>query len=307
VRGVTVSNWFGGIWKDERNFFAQFAVDSPTFFPMYPEFRFKPEEYAAFLHDRQGAVIGRALADLHGFKVGDTIPLRGTIHPGNWEFHIQAIYEGRDAATVTRQLYFHYDYLNEWLKVRNPRAADRVGVFIVDVADPERVAEVARAVDAGFKNSLAETLTESEKAFLLSFAQMLETIMQVISGVSYIVVVIILAVAANTMAMTARERLSEYATLKALGFPPAYVAKLILAESVMLASASGLLAIALTAPAARAIFESVGKTVFAKFEVDPATYVYQAAAALGIAVLAALVPMVRASQVKIVDGLRHVG
>ena len=195
VTGVSVSNWFGGVYKEPKNFFAQFAVAAQTYFPMYPEYVFDPDEYAAFLRDRRGAVVGRQLADLYGFQVGDRLPLRGTIYPGNHEFTIRAIYDGRDPGTITRQLYFHYDYLNEYLKQRFPRGANNVGVFVVDVNDPARVADVAQAIDAEFANSLAETLTETEKAFQLSFVAMVETIVQVISGVSYIVIAIILAFA----------------------------------------------------------------------------------------------------------------
>lgn len=307
VRSVAVSNWFGGVWRDERSFFAQFAVDSPTYFAMYPEFVFKPDEWADFLRDRRGAAVGRQLANLYGFKVGDRLPLRGTIYPGNHEFTIRAIYEGRDPGTITRQMYFHYEYLNEYLQQRFPRGANNVGVFVVDVNDPAKVADVARAIDAEFANSLAETLTETEKAFQLSFVAMVETIVQVISGVSYIVIAIILAVAANTMAMTARERLSEYATLKALGFGPPFVARLILAESLFIAVVGGAIAILLTPPIAEAFFNSVGRTLFVRFRVEPSTFVMQAAAALAVGVLAALVPMVRSARVRIVEGLRHVG
>jgi putative ABC transport system permease protein len=302
-----VSNWFGGIWRDERSFFAQFAVDVPNFFAMYPEFRFKPDEWADLVRDRRGAAIGRQLADLYGFKVGDRLPIRGTIYSGNWEFNVRAIYEGRDQGTITRQMYFHYDYLNEYLKQRSPRNADRAGVFVVEVDDSGRAAEIARTIDNEFANSLAETLTETEKAFQLSFIAMIETIIQVISGVSFIVILIILAVAANTMAMTARERIGEYATLKALGFGPPFVARLVLAESVMLGVIGALLAIAATGPVARGFFESVGKQVFAVFEVAPITYLWQALAGLAVGLLAALVPMVRSARIGIVDGLRHVG
>jgi putative ABC transport system permease protein len=307
VKSVAVSNWFGGIWRDERSFFAQFAVDVPNFFAMYPEFRFKPDEWADLVRDRRGAAIGRQLADLYGFKVGDRLPIRGTIYSGNWEFNVRAIYEGRDQGTITRQMYFHYDYLNEYLKQRSPRNADRAGVFVVEVDDSGRAAEIARTIDNEFANSLAETLTETEKAFQLSFIAMIETIIQVISGVSFIVILIILAVAANTMAMTARERIGEYATLKALGFGPPFVARLVLAESVMLGVIGALLAIAATGPVARGFFESVGKQVFAVFEVAPITYLWQALAGLAVGLLAALVPMVRSARIGIVDGLRHVG
>jgi putative ABC transport system permease protein len=307
VRAVATSNWFGGIWRDERSFFAQFAVDSAQYFAMYPEFEFRPEEWADYLRDRRGAAVGRQLADLYGFKIGDRVPIRGTIYPGNHEFTIRAIYDGRDEGTITRQFYFHYDYLNEYLKARFPRGANNVGVFVVDVDDPAKVVDVSQAIDKEFANSLAETLTETEKAFQLSFVAMVETIIQVISGVSYIVIVIILAVAANTMAMTARERLSEYATLKALGFGPAFIARLILAESLCIALLGGALAVLLTPPIAAGFFNSIGKSLFVRFEVAPATMLLQAAAAAGVGLLAALVPMVRSARVRIVDGLRHVG
>ncbi|MDZ7652152.1 MAG: FtsX-like permease family protein [Burkholderiaceae bacterium] len=310
VRGVTVSSWFGGIWRDEKSFFAQFAVDAPTFFPMYPEFKFDPDQYQDFLRDRRGAAIGRQLADLYGFKVGDRIPIRGTIYAGNWEFTVRAIFDGTDATVITRQLYFHYDYLNEYVKQRFPRRANQVGVFVVDVEDPARVAEVSARIDAMFANSLAETLTETEKAFQLSFVAMLQTIVQVIQSVSYIVVLIILAVAANTMAMTARERLSEYATLKALGYGPAYVARLILAESWVIAALGGALSVALmpgVAAGFKGALASAGINAFPVFEIDPMTYVWQIVFAFGVGTLAAVVPMIRAARVRIVEGLRHVG
>lgn len=305
VRGVAVSNWFGGQWRDERSFFAQFAVEVPAFFPMYPEFVFDPKEYQDFLRDRSGAAIGRQLANEHGFKVGDRIPIKGTIYPGNWEFTVRAIFDGRDTETVTRQMYFHWELVTERLKQRFPRLADRIGVFVIDVDDPDRVAEVAQRIDATFANSLAETLTETEAAFQLSFIAMLESILLIIQGVAYVLIVIILAVAANTMAMTARERLSEYATLKALGFGPPFVARLILAESVLIALIGLVLALLLTPIAAQAFHAVLPQ--FARLDVASSTYWQQIASALAIGVLAALVPMVRSARVKIVDGLRHVG
>ncbi len=306
VRGVAISNWFGGIWRDERSFFAQFAVDGDNFFRMYPEFVFDPQEYRDFLRDRSGAAIGRQLADLYGFKVGDRIPIRGTIYPGNWEFTVRAIFEGRDEATVTRQMYFHVDLVNERLKQRFPRLAERVGVFVVDATDAARVAEIARAIDAEFANSLAETLTETEKAFQLSFVAMLEEILLIIQGVAYVVIVIILAVAANTMAMTARERLSEYATLKALGFGPGFVARLILAESVAIALVGLALRLLLTPVAANCLPRGVAAVRPLRGGASK-PIVQQIIAALVVGVLAALVPMMRSARVKIVDGLRHVG
>jgi putative ABC transport system permease protein len=305
VRGVAVSNWFGGIYLDERNFFPQFAVQLADFMPMYPEFVFDPREYQDLLRDRSGVAVGRELARQYGFKVGDRLPLRGTIYPGNWEFTIRAIYDGRDEGTLTRQAYFHWELVTERLKTRFPRLAERIGAFIVDVDSADRTAEVSAAIDREFANSLAETLTETEKAFQLSFVAMLESILLIIRGVAYVVIVIILAVAANTMAMTARERLSEYATLKALGFGPSFIARLILAESLVVALIGGALGLLLTPLVARVVHGAVPQ--FARFEVLPETYAQQALAIVAVGVLAALVPMLRSARVRIVDGLRHIG
>jgi putative ABC transport system permease protein len=305
VTGVSVSNWFGGIYKEPKNFFAQFAVDAPTYFPMYPEYIFDQDEYAAFLRDRRGAVVGRQLADLYGFKVGDTIPLKSSIYPGNWEFTVRAIYDAKDETTITRQMYFHFDYLNEQIKKVFPRRADQAGVFVVSIADSSASADIARAIDAEFKNSLAETLTETEKAFTLAFVAMIETIVVAIEGVSYVVILIIMAVAANTMAMTARERLSEYATLKALGFPPRTVALLILAEAMLLAAVGGAIGMLLTPPVVQ-LFHAATISVFAKMPLVPQTFYLQAACALVVGLVAGVVPAVRASRIRIVEGLRHV-
>jgi putative ABC transport system permease protein len=305
VTGVSVSNWFGGIYKEPKNFFAQFAVDAPTYFPMYPEFIFDPDEYAAFLRDRRGAVVGRQLADLYGFKVGDTIPLKSSIYPGNWEFTVRAIYDARDETTITRQMYFHFDYLNEQIKKVFPRRSDQAGVFVVSIADSSASADIARTIDAEFKNSLAETLTETEKAFTLAFVAMIETIIVAIEGVSYVVILIIMAVAANTMAMTARERLPEYATMKALGFPPRTVALMILAEAMLLAAVGGAIGMLLTPPVVQ-VFHAATISVFAKMPLVPQTFYLQAACALVVGLVAGIVPAVRASRVRIVDGLRHV-
>jgi putative ABC transport system permease protein len=307
VKAVTVSNWFGGIYKEPQNFFPQFAVDHENYFDLYPEFLMPPEQLLAFKADRRGAAVGRKLADQFGWKLGDKIPIRGTIYSGNWEFTIRAIFDGKEETTVTRQFLFRFDYLNEEVKKRFPRRADQVGIFIIEAKDPTRVADISKAVDAEFKNSLAETLTESEKAFQLGFVAQSEAIVMAIRVVSFVVIIIIMAVVANTMAMTARERLSEYATLKALGFSPWFVAALIFGEALMLTMLGALLGIILTFPIAKAFAASPAGTIFVAFRVSETTVLLQFACALAVGVIAALVPSVRSANVKIVDGLRHVG
>ena len=307
VVSVSISNWTGGLYKDEsfRNFFAQFAI-TEEYWDQYPEFRVKPEELAAWKGDRRGAMVGRLLADQHGFKVGDTLPVKGTIYPGQWEFVIRGIYEPKDETTVTRQMYFHWEYLNERFKQRTGRNFDLAGVFIVKIADGSRAAEVSRAIDAEFRNSLAETLTETEKAFQLGFVAQTEAIVTALRIVSFVVIVIILAVVANTMAMTARERLAEYATLKALGFGPGFVAALIVGESVLMTALGGALGIALTFPVAAAFKQAMG-SMFPVFKVTEETLALQAASALAVGLLAAILPAIRAARVRIVDGLRYIG
>lgn len=308
VTAVSISNWFGGIYKDmsPTNFFAQFGVDHENFFDLYPEFRINPEELLAFKKDRRGAMVGRLLADQHGFKVGDVIPVKGTIYPGNWEFVVRGIYEPKDESTITRQMYFHWDYLNEQVKRMYPRRAEQVGVFVIQIADGSRAAEISQAIDQEFRNSLAETLTETEKAFQLSFIAQTETIVVAIRVVSFVVIVIIFAVVANTMAMTARERLAEYATLKVLGFGPGFVAALIVGESLMITALGGALGILATYPAAAGFKAAMG-SFFPVFKVAPETVAMQAASALVVGLLAGLLPSIRAARVRIVDGLRHIG
>jgi putative ABC transport system permease protein len=128
VRGVAAvswANWFGGVYITERNFFPQFAIDAATYLDMYPEFVLKPEEKKAFLVDRKGAVVGRKLADQYGWKIGDQIPIRGTIFPGTWTFTLRAIYDGADAKIDETQFFFHWQYLNESVKARFPGGATK--------------------------------------------------------------------------------------------------------------------------------------------------------------------------------------
>jgi putative ABC transport system permease protein len=189
--------------------------------------------------------------------------------------------------------------------VRYPRRGDQVGLYVVEIGDPQQAAEISQRIDAMFRNSLAETLTETEKAFQLGFVAMNEAILVAIQAVSYVIVLIIMAVMANTMAMTARERYSEYATMKAIGFSDGFVAALIFAESLGIALAGGLMGIALTFPIAEAFGAAMG-TLFPVFFVSQETVAMQLLAALIVGVVAALIPAWRAAHVRIVDGLRSV-
>jgi putative ABC transport system permease protein len=306
VTDVAHANWFAGVYQDPKNFFPMFAISAASYLAMYPDFVLPEAQRRAFLRDRQGCIVGRKLADQYGFKVGDVIPVKGTIYPGDWRFVVRGIYDGRTASTVTTQLFFHWEYLNESLRTTAPRRTNQVGLYVIKIAHAENAAAIAGAIDAGFKNSLAETLTETEKAFHLGFVSMSEAIVTAVRLVSYVVILIIMAVMANTMAMSARERLAEYATLKALGFGPGFLARLIFGESILLALTGAVLGIGLLFPVAALFLARMG-TLFPIFEVRARTLALQAACALAVGVVAAIAPTLRATRVNIVEGLRSVG
>lgn len=306
VTGVCAMNWFGGVYITEKNFFANFAVEPRDYLAIYPEFVLPPEQRQAFLLDRQGAVVGRKLAAKYGWHLGDRVVLKGTIFPGQWEFVIRGIYQGARPSTDETQFFFNWTYLNETLRRTIPRRADQVGIYVVGVARPEQAAVVAQAIDASFRNSLAETLSETEKAFQLSFVSMTEAIMIAIQIVSYVVVVIIMVVAANTMAMTARERLGEYATMKALGFRAWHVAGAVFGESLVIAGAGGVLGVLGTFPAAHGI-ETELSQYFPNFSIRGDTILLQLGAALLVGLVAGAFPTWRGATIRIADGLRRVG
>lgn len=306
VTGVGYANWFQGTYKDPKNFFAQFAISGASYLDIYPDYLLPPDQRAAFLRDRKGAIVGRKLADQFGFKVGDIIPLKGTIYPGDWELVVRGIFDGRQSTTNTATLFLHWDYVNETLKKTLPRRANQIGVYVVRIDEPENAATVSAAIDREFGNSLAETLTETEKAFQLGFVSMSEAIVVAIRVVSFVVIVIIAAVMANTMAMSARERLGEYATLKALGFGPGFLTTMILGESLLLSLFGAALGIVILFPFA-AFLGTVMGTMFPVFEVSRLTVVQQILAALAIGLVAAIAPTLRATRINIVEGLRSIG
>ncbi len=306
VKNVTRENWFGGIYIDEKHFFPNFAIDPKNYLPLVPEFIIPDDQKAVFIRDRKAALAGRKIAEKYHWKIGDTITLKGTIFPGNWEFVLRAVYHGRDKSTDETFFLFHWDYLNETLKKTAFLRADQVGLYFVGVTSPNLAAEVSQKIDKMFKNSLAETLTETEKAFALSFISMSEAIVIAIQLVSFVVIIIIMAVMANTMAMTARERLGEYAVFKALGFGGAHLAGLILGESMVIAIICGAAGIAATFPVAKAFGEAMGN-YFPVFNVATATIYMDIAAALVVGLVAAIVPAWRSIHIRIADGLRSIG
>jgi len=306
VKNLSYGNWFGGIYIDEKNFFANFAVEPRSYLELYPEYVVAPKEKEAFLEDQRGFIAGRKLAQRYGWKTGDLVTLKGTIFLGDWDFVMRATYRGREENADENQFFFHWDYLNETLKKRQGLWADQVGFYVVGVAEPELTGEVAAAIDKGFRNSLAETLTETEKAFQQGFVAMTGAIISTIEVVSIMVIVIILAVVANTMAMTTRERIGEYAVLKTLGFSASHIAGLIFGESLVITTLGSLLGMTLTYPAADLFYRQLG-SYFPVFNVEQKTLFLGMIASVLVGLAAAVIPARRAIRIRIAEGLRRIG
>ena len=264
------------------------------------------DQKLALIQDRRGAVAGRKLAARYGWRIGDAIVLKGTYFPGEYRLVLRAIYTGQYPSADETLLFFHWDYLNETLKKIAPDMADKVGWFLVQVARPDLAAPVSGKIDAGFKNSLAETLTETEAAFNLSFVEMTSAILVAIQAVSWLVIGVILGVLANTMAMNARERLGEYAALKTMGFKAHHLVGLILGESLILSLVGGLLGLALSFPALR-FFPPEVTQYFPAMEVSRDTALIGLAVSLTVGLLAGIIPAWQASRVQIAAALRKVG
>jgi putative ABC transport system permease protein len=306
VKNVSFGTWFGGIYIDEKHFFANYAVEPKGYLELYPEIIIPPDQKNAFFRDRKAAVAGRILIEKYGWKIGDIITLKGTIFPGEWDFVLRGIYTGRDKTVDESAFFFQWEYLNEKLKKTGHPWADQVGWYMIGVTNPNIAAGTAVQVDKMFKNSLAETLTETEKAFQLSFISMTEAIVIAIKIVSFVVIFIILVVVANTMAMTARERIGEYAIFRTLGFGGWHIGGLVFGESLVITMIGCVLGIVLTFPASD-IFSSALSTYFPVFNVATKTIYMDIIAAILVGIVAALFPAWRAINIRIADGLRRIG
>jgi putative ABC transport system permease protein len=306
VREVSFGNWFGGIYVTEKNFFANFAMEPESYLRLYPEFVIPESQKEDFLRDRRGFLAGRGLIERFGWKLGDVVTLKGTIYPGNWDFVLRAVYRGRTETVDETQFIFHWEYLNEKVKQLKPSMANQVGFYAIGIKNPNQAADISREIDAMFRNSPAETLTETEKAFVMGFISMSQAIITVIQAVSLVIIVILLAVVANTMAMTTRERTGEYAVLKTLGYSGLQITVLIMGEALVITGAGALLGIGLTYPAAFG-FKVALKQFFPIFIVSPTTVLLDAAAAAAVGAAASIIPARQAISIRIAEGLRRMG
>jgi putative ABC transport system permease protein len=236
VKSVMPFSWFGGIYQDERNFFANFAVDAAKLRENYPELKMSDAEWRSFISDRQGAIVGKKLVQLYGFHPGQRITLRSPIYNASMEFIVKGICTGLDEKT----LYFHHEYMNELLP---EWAKDQVGTFSITANSADDVPRIAQAIDSIFVNTDAPTKTESEREFALSFETMMGGVKQFMYGIMAAIAFSLLLIMGNTMAMTVRERTREVGTLKALGFRRGTIAALFLAEALVVSTIGAILGI----------------------------------------------------------------
>jgi putative ABC transport system permease protein len=307
VESVARWNWFGGVYRDPSNFFAQFAVDPEIFLAQFPECVITPEERAAWLADRRGCLIGRGLARKFGWKIGDTVPLIGTIYTrpegAAWEFTVRGIYSSTKTNLDESTMWFQYEYLDEGIETGGVQGPKGVGVFYVKTKPGTGLAEITRRIDARFEGDEQRTLTQTEAAFQAGFITMLGSVPAFLSGIGGAVLFAILFSVVNTMMITSRERTKELGVLQALGFRRAVGARLLLFESMLLCGIGGLAGLALGASTEGTFREMFG-TQIPGYTVEPLTLVIGVAIALAVGAAGGLFPALQARGLRVADALR---
>jgi putative ABC transport system permease protein len=307
VNKVTYALWFSGVYIDKNQFFARLAVDSETFFNVYPEFLIDKEEFEAFKRERNAAIIGVEIARRYNLKLGDIMLLEGDVYPGQWQFVVRGIYQPRDQTTDPATMMFHYKYVDERVRQEAPDRAGQIGWYIVQIGNPEDAAAVSQAIDKLFENSPAETKTETERAFQQNFLSAASAVITAMNIMSFVIIGIILLVLGNTMIMSARERTHEYAVLKALGFSGGKLFSLIAGESLILSALGSAIGLLVTFPAVQGFQKALPKGWFPIFYIKPQTIIFAVVSGVLIGLAASLIPVRRILTTRIVEGLRHVG
>jgi putative ABC transport system permease protein len=303
VDEVVLSQWYGGVYKDARemkNFFARFAVEPERLFSVYGEIQLPDDQKAAFFKDRTGCIVGRDLQKKLGFQIGDRIMLTGDIFAGTTlDLTVRGIF---DSPIVSEVLYFNREYLVQQLPVAR---RGEIGTFVIKVNSPEVATRVANQIDDMFRNAPVQTRTETEQAFSLSFVAFLGNVKMYLFSISAAVTFTILLVSANTMAMSARERVREVGVLKTLGFTPGVILSIIVGEAGAISVAGGLLGLALASVLCAGVRN--GPTFIyelKKLHIEPGVGLACLLLALLIGVASSFVPAWNASRISIVDALR---
>ena len=303
VEAVMALQWFGGIYQDQRNFFPNFAVEPEYLGAMFREEMrgFGEGQLRDFVRDRTGCVVGQALADKFGWRVGTVVPLQGTIFPITPRLTIRAIYRGKRTSDEMG-LYFQYKHLEESV----PRIAGKVGTFWVRVRSADDVPRLIERIDHHFADALEPTLSETENAFQLEFLKMMGDYSTMIHAITGAVLAAILIVTASTMAMTIRERTTEISVFRAMGFTGGQVLGLLMAEGVLLSAMGGALGVLLAVAGAGALRGNIGASIpwLSDFQVQGGTLLFCLQATLAVGVLSTFIPAYQAVRRPIVEGLR---
>ncbi len=300
VADITFATWFGGYYQDMKNFFPNYAVDAESYPRVYSEYRLSEEALAAFRADRQACIISPPLADRFGFKVGDRIPLEGTIWEGDWELNVRGVYEVERGEMETPELWFQYAYLEE----QRPFFKGTVGWYVVKVDDPANAVGVAAAIDDRFRNSPFETKTETERAFATGFANQIGNIRLLILSIGSVVFFTLLLVTGNAIATSVRERTNEIAVMKTVGFSDVAILSLVLGEALVVAAVGGGMGLVLAKLFTLGGDPTGGMLSF--FYLSGASMATGFGLALASGAAAGIVPAVGAMRLKIVDALRRV-
>jgi len=302
VQEAMIGNWFGGVYKDNRdpkNMFARFAIEPEKLFHVYGEMRMPEEEKQAFFRDRAGCIIGRDVARNHNLKVGDRLPITGDIYPGDYAFTIRGIFDWPRNSEV---MYFNREYVEQTLPERR---RGQVGLYYVLVDVPESGPRVSSAIDDQFRNSASETKTETEQAFTVGFLSMLGNVKMFLIAIAAAVTFTILLVSANTMAMSVRERVREVGVLKTLGFAREEILVMILGEAISISIAGGVIGYLIST----LLMQMISKTPIGGFLptlplIEPPVALACIGTAALIGLMSALVPAMGASRLSIVQALR---
>ena len=304
VKQSTFAAWFGGIYRDPKNFFPNFSV-GPGYMDLYPEFRMPAAQRKAWEANRQGAIVGEALAKRHGWKVGDTIPMQATIFPtkgsNNWSFKLDGIFriEDEKAKGQEQTLLFHWNYFDE----SNDYVKGRVGWYIIQLTDAAAADRVAKAIDALSANSDHETKTQTEEAFNQSFAKQIGDIGLIVTAIMGAVFFTLLLLTGNTMAQAVRERIPELAVLKTIGFRNGAILGLVLGESILLVMIGALLGMACAPLAMQAVSKMSGGFIQLPGNLPPESWLTGLVLMLLFGTLSGLLPALRAMRLNIVDAL----
>ncbi len=303
VKYVTHNNWFGGVYKDEKNFFPQFVIDPENQRQVVPELIVPDDQWNAFVKDRQGAIAGAQTAKRFGWKIGDRIPIKTTLYGGGaWEFNLVGIYHGKRPQDDETQFWFQWDYFEEKLPAG---VKGQIGWYVLRVENPDESVRIAKAIDAEFANSPSETRTQTESAFAASWVKQFGNIQFLILSIGVVVFFTLLLVTGNTMAISVRERTSELAVFKAIGFSDRAVLFFVLAESLVIALIGGLLGLLLAVVAVPALAKALNGLLPA-LVLAPTVLALGLAVAIAVGIISGLLPGITAMRMRVVNALRRV-